>query len=96
MSQPQLPIDPNQPASSELDAQSEEDLRQNELSSSDRHITVDGNVEGSAVIAGDSNTVVVHNHAQTLSIPRSSTEQKLLNQVKAEVASHLQQSLQSR
>ncbi|MBW4542027.1 MAG: NACHT domain-containing protein [Myxacorys chilensis ATA2-1-KO14] len=93
MSQPQLPLDPNQPASSELDAQSEEDLRQNGPSGSDRHITVDGNVEGSAVIAGDSNTVVVHNHAQTLSIPRSSTEQKLLNQVKAEVASRLQQSL---
>ncbi|MBD2080758.1 NACHT domain-containing protein [Leptolyngbya sp. FACHB-17] len=93
MNKPQLPLDPDQLSSSELDAQSEEKLRQNASNSRDRHISVGGNVERSAVISGDSNTVVIHNCNQAPSIPRSSTEQKLLNQVKAEVASRLQQSL---
>ncbi len=91
MSQP--PIDPDQPTSSEPDGQSGENPRQNAPSSGDRHIAVGGNVERSAIVSGNGNKVVVHNYAQATSVPRSPTEQQLLSQVKAEVASRLQQSL---
>ena len=89
MSQP--PIDPDQPTSSEPDSQSGDSPRQN--APSDRYIAVGGNVDRSTVVSGDGNKVVVHNYVQVPSAPRSPTEQKLLSQVKAEVASRLQQSL---
>src|SRR6476646_4671302 len=72
-------------------------------SNQDRHIGVGGNIEDSVVIPGDRNVVgdrntiyQVHgNYIQAPSTPRSPSEQKLLSQVKAEVADRLRQSLHS-
>lgn len=91
MSSPQSPFEPDE-ASSGSKSQGEDRGRQNELGG-DRHIEVGGNVEGSAVVSGDNNTVVVGTYVQAPSVPRSPSEQKLLNQVKVEVASRLRQSL---
>lgn len=67
----------------------------------DRHVEVGRDVVESTIVTGDRNVIgnqnlVVHgNYIQAPLAPRSPAEQKLLNQVKAEVASRLHQSLHS-
>jgi hypothetical protein len=67
----------------------------------DRHVGVGRDVVDSTIVTGDRNVIgnqnlVVHgNYIQAPSTPRSPSEQQLLNQVKAEVASRLSQSLHS-
>jgi|SRR6476646_4829004 len=59
----------------------------------DRHVGVGRDVVDSTIVTGDGNMVVHEDYIQAPSTPQSPSEQKLLNQVKAEVASRLRQSL---
>lgn len=80
----------------------ERSQRDSERNWHDRHVVVGQDVVESTIVTGDRNVVgnhnlVVHgNYVQASSTPRSPSEQKLFNQVKAEVASRLRQSLHNK